>query len=226
MLQAFRELNSEKQGSSKGKSNEWTASKPKSKRSTLDQVSVQMSSVVERARGTAGAVSAGASAARTGGASQGIAAASAESVLPASESCCPNLSFQERVYGCIGCFCIGAALGFSSYIMWTLNNYNIFAVLYTLGNIVSICGTGFLMGPKRQCRRMKAARRRWATAIYLLMMVITIVVAFTCHGSTGCTVIILLCVLVQWCALIWYMASYIPYGQRMIQSAFKSVTSF
>ena len=33
-------------------------------------------------------------------------------------------------------------------------------------------------------------------------------------------------VFIQWCALIWYIASFIPYGQTMIKKFFKSVGNF
>lgn len=87
-----------------------------------------------------------------------------------------------------------------------------FGVTYTLGNIVSLCSTGFLIGPKRQCRQMSKARRRTATAIYLTMMLSTVVTAL----MDGPSILILLFCFLQWCALVWYIASYIPYGQKII----------
>ena len=71
------------------------------------------------------------------------------------------------------------------------------------------------MGPKRQCRNMGKARRRVAVLVYFSFMLATLITAFACHGK-GCTLIIMLLVFGQWCAAIWYIASYIPYGQRMI----------
>ena len=71
------------------------------------------------------------------------------------------------------------------------------------------------MGPKRQCKNMTKARRRWAAGIYLIMMILTIVVALSCKGK-GCGLLIVVMVFCQWCAAIWYIASYIPFGQRII----------
>ena len=87
-----------------------------------------------------------------------------------------------------------------------------FAFVYTMGNLVSLAGTGFLFGPKRQCRQMSKARRRTATAIYLTMMLSTVVTAL----MDGPSILILLFCFLQWCALVWYIASYIPYGQKII----------
>ena len=106
MLEAFRDLrdkdNSSSSGSQRGSGSSGSkkmgfgfGAKPKPK-TTLEQVSVQMSSVAERARGTANAARAGAGAAQSGGANQGLAAATLASTLPASDSCCPNLSFEVR----------------------------------------------------------------------------------------------------------------------------------
>lgn len=96
-----------------------------------------------------------------------------------------------------------------------------FAIYYTLGNIVSICGSMFLFTPQRQMKNMFMAKRIWATAIYLVMLVATLVAAFL--GAPA--VLVLLFIFVQWCALIWYIASYIPYGQKMITKFFSGVAS-
>ena len=64
----------------------------------------------------------------------------------------------------------------------------------TLGNIVSVCSSGFLFGPKRQCRSMFAARRIYATCIYLGAMLLTLIVAFS-HGPKP---IVLLLIFIQW----------------------------
>ena len=56
--------------------------------------------------------------------------------------------------------------------------------------------------------------RRWSAGIYVAMMLVTIVGALMRWPG----IILLLCVFCQWCALIWYIASYIPYGQRILKS--------
>lgn len=155
--------------------------------------------------------------------------------VPAADSLCPSLSFKQRLYGCIGCFCVGIFLSIIGWFAWigararatprlpaqfsadratssAGGHIGTFGVTYTLGNIVSLCSTGFLIGPKRQCRQMSKARRRTATAIYLTMMLSTVVTAL----MDGPSILILLFCFLQWCALVWYIASYIPYGQKII----------
>ncbi len=142
--------------------------------------------------------------------------------LQSADTCCPKLSFQDRVHGTLACFVIGLVLSMLGTMMWWTGKTRTFAFLYTTGNIVSICGTGFLIGPRRQIRNMCAAKRWIATSIYVTMMVLTVTLAFL--GAHK--LLVLGSVFVQWAAMVWYIASYIPFGQRMISRMFKSVTDF
>ena len=65
---------------------------------------------------------------------------------------------------------------------------NAFGTFYTFGNIVALCSTMFLMGPKRQLRNMTRANRRMATGVYIVAMIVTLSLAFT--GAPGIVVII------------------------------------
>lgn len=118
------------------------------------------------------------------------------------DACCPKLTFQERVYGCVGCFAIGLAVSFLGFMMWwsasappppaahcvvecmapcrralrphcrapptgrppirpltrsshasnacAAGKIAMFATLYTLGNIISICGSGCAHGHRSE----------------------------------------------------------------------------
>ena len=39
-------------------------------------------------------------------------------VLPEKNPLCPNMSFKDRVRGCIGCMCIGMVLSFLGFMAW------------------------------------------------------------------------------------------------------------
>lgn len=140
--------------------------------------------------------------------------------LPAADSCCPKLTLFERIYGWIGCLCIGVVLNLVGSGFWTAGNRPAFAIIYTSGNCVSILGSFFLMGPKRQCRRITAARRRITVLIYFSTMVLTIVVALTCKQLVYCGLLLLFTMFLQWCAMVWYTASFIPYGQKILRKTF------
>ena len=73
-------------------------------------------------------------------------AAQAAGLSPATDSafykCFPKLTFRQRVYGCLGCFCVGLVISLLSFISWWMGQLAAFAVLYTIGNIVSLTGSG------------------------------------------------------------------------------------
>ena len=164
---------------------------------------------------------------------------------------CCVLTFKQRVTGFGICFGIGMLLSFLSTInLWT-GNYQGFAALYSIGNIMALLSTGFLMGarqlqappfffffvparaahpphhpiffagPITQCKNMFHEKRRIATCVYLVTMIITLSIAFAYEGG-GKTVLVLLSVLVQFLALIWYTLSYIPFARDAVLGCLKS----
>merc|ERR1712164_148010 len=94
-----------------------------------------------------------------------------------------------------------------------------FAMLYVMGNIIALCATGFLVGPKKQCKTMFKETRRVACIVYMIMLVVVFVVAVTKGELVG---LVLLLLIIQACAAVWYSASYIPYGRKMIINCCKS----
>ena len=54
-----------------------------------------------------------------------------------------------------------------------------FAILYVIGNIITLCATGFLLTPKSQWAKMWDPTRRYTTAFYLTMLVVVFAVAIT-----------------------------------------------
>ncbi|ORX55817.1 hypothetical protein DM01DRAFT_315563 [Hesseltinella vesiculosa] len=91
-----------------------------------------------------------------------------------------------------------------------------------IGNVISIFSLTFIIGIYKQVKTMFAPVRFWATVIYLSMLVVTLVVSITLHLFF----VSLILVVIQFCALVWYSASYIPYGREVIRRFFGScVTS-
>jgi hypothetical protein len=54
-----------------------------------------------------------------------------------------------------------------------------FAILYVLGNIITLAATGFLLTPQSQWAKMWDPTRRYTTAFYLTMLVVVFCVAIT-----------------------------------------------
>ncbi len=139
-----------------------------------------------------------------------------------NHSLCPSLTWKQRLMGCAWCFIIGVVLSILGFLSWWTGHTAQFAVTYTLGNLVSLASTGFLIGPARQCRQMMKAKRRIATLIYFSMMILTLIVAWNRFKWP----LILLCIILQFSALVWYIASYIPFGQKLISKILGRVTDF
>mmetsp|Transcript_10945 Transcript_10945/g.32861 ORF Transcript_10945/g.32861 Transcript_10945/m.32861 type:complete len:133 (+) Transcript_10945:222-620(+) len=93
-----------------------------------------------------------------------------------------------------------------------------FALLYIFGNFIAVAATLFLAGPRKQCQKMFDKTRRFATIFWLLTLIVTFAIAVA-GVNVG---FVVLAVLVQIAASVWYSASYIPYGRRFILQIFQS----
>ncbi|OQR81667.1 hypothetical protein THRCLA_11526 [Thraustotheca clavata] len=138
---------------------------------------------------------------------------------------CPslNLSYKERLFGCLLCFSLGMLLSLGS----TLRLAQLvhgrpapFAVCYTLGNILSLGCTMFFVGPIAQCQSMFHAKRRYSALTYVLFIGVTLALCFSPRlpHRTG---LVLISVSIQFCALWWYTLSYIPYARTAVTNVAK-----
>ena len=63
------------------------------------------------------------------------------------------MSYTTRFYGFCGCFAFGwliTMMSFSRFVHLLRGEPVPFVLMYTLGNIISLCASMFLAGPKRQ----------------------------------------------------------------------------
>ncbi|KAI7891010.1 Got1/Sft2-like family-domain-containing protein [Mucor mucedo] len=120
-----------------------------------------------------------------------------------------GLSKTQRLYAFCGCFVVGAVLSILSTLL-----------LLTVDIILSshVISLTFIIGLKKQFKTMFAPVRFWATVIYLGLLITTLIVSITLKTF----VLSIVLVIVQFCALVWYSASYIPYGREMIRRFFGS----
>jgi len=143
-------------------------------------------------------------------------------------TCCPHLSFKTRIFGCLCCFCLGQFLQFlsvSSLPLVLVGHPGRFARCYSLGNVMMVAGSFFLSGPKAQCRKIKAKNRALSFIVFLTTMLLTTCAVFSSSlPLRGLTVLLL--VAAQWCAQVWYILSYIPYGHRIARRVLGSVGSW
>lgn len=124
-----------------------------------------------------------------------------------------TLSWKNRLIGFGCCFAFGLLLTFISIpMLWTMQVTK-FAVLYSVGSVVSILSTLFLMGPVKQFQRMLEEKRILATIVYIGAIGATLAVAFTTHNAGACLILLV----VQICAMVWYVLTWIPGGQAMLK---------
>jgi len=133
-----------------------------------------------------------------------------------------GLSWDTRLKGCGICALIAILLGFGSVIVYFLgDNLSGFAILYTFAVIFGIGATLFLMGPLNQLKKMFDPTRLIATIVFIASLVMTLISALVIKIG----VLVLLFVIVQFLALIWYTISYIPFARDAIKSCCRGVMS-
>lgn len=130
--------------------------------------------------------------------------------------CCPEFTWETRIMGFLSCFAIGTALSLSSILSFPMliaGDPSPFAWKYSIGNVVSLASSMFLVGPGQQCEQMASPVRIGASAAYVASIVLTVFAALVLEHAP----LTLLAMAVQFCALAWYCASYIPFGRTMIR---------
>ncbi|GLI61304.1 hypothetical protein VaNZ11_003658 [Volvox africanus] len=125
-----------------------------------------------------------------------------------------TLSWKNRLIGFGCCFAFGCLLTIISIpMLWTMQITK-FAILYSVGSVVSVMSTLFLMGPVKQCQRMLEEKRILATIVYIAAIAATLAVAFTTRNAILCLIMLVIQIL----ALVWYCITWIPGGQAALKS--------
>ncbi|KLT45868.1 SFT2-domain-containing protein [Cutaneotrichosporon oleaginosum] len=129
-----------------------------------------------------------------------------------------GFSRTERImaFGFIG----GFACSLLGAILLITGQSSAFAALFGVGAIISLVGTGFLIGFRRQAKLMFKPVRIVATILMLVSLVLTFVIAFLVGGGVA-----IIFVIIQWLAMLWYSLSYIPYARDAVKGLFNRFTS-
>jgi len=88
-------------------------------------------------------------------------------------------------------------------------------VLYVLGTVVTLFGTGFLIGFLRQMKLMFKPVRIIASIVFIASIALVLVGAFVLRNGVLCLVF----VIVEFLAFTWYTLSYIPYARAAVTKA-------
>ncbi|XP_012276609.1 vesicle transport protein SFT2A [Orussus abietinus] len=130
-----------------------------------------------------------------------------------------TLSWSTRIKGFAICFVIGILCSFlGSFALFLNRGLTVFAVFYTLGNIISLLSTCFLMGPVKQLKKMFASTRVIATVLVFVSIVMTLFAAIHLKKAG----LALFFIILQSLAMTWYSLSYIPYARDTVKKAVES----
>jgi len=123
-----------------------------------------------------------------------------------------GLTRTQRLYGFVGCLIIGFLLSILGSALLFLGQLGSFAVLYAMGTIISLLGTGFLIGFMKQLKLMFKPVRVVATVVFIAMIGLVFVGAFVIKSDILCIIFVIL----EYLAYTWYTLSYIPYARSAI----------
>lgn len=121
-----------------------------------------------------------------------------------------TLSTKQRLYGFA--ICLSAGITCTLLSMLVFFHPIKFGVTFSLGNLLALGSTAFLIGPKRQVAMMLDPARIYATALYIA----SIIIALFCAVYVRNKLLTLLGIVLEFGALIWYSLSYIPFARAMV----------
>jgi len=123
-----------------------------------------------------------------------------------------GLTRTQRLYGFVSCLIIGFILSILGSALLFLGQLGSFAVLYGMGTLISLAGTGFLIGFGSQIKLMFKPVRILATVVFLASIALVFVGAFVIKNDILCIIF----VIIEYLAYTWYTLSYIPYARTAI----------
>ncbi|PWY98525.1 SFT2-domain-containing protein [Testicularia cyperi] len=118
-----------------------------------------------------------------------------------------ELTRQQRIMGFVGCLIAGFVLSLLGTLLLITGSLATFAVLYSIGVVISLTGTGFLLGFMKQFKQMFAKVRIAFTAVMIVAFIMVWISAFAIDS----TVLAIVFVIVLYVAFLLYSLSYIPW---------------
>ena len=136
-------------------------------------------------------------------------------------SLCPALTYKQRLMGCAFFMVAGFFISMGSFFRLKdllAGHPESFAIMYTVGNLISLCSTCCLYGPYSQAKSMFAETRMIITTVYFLLMATTLFLAFYQGYVPGRVPILITVIICQFLALCWYTISFIPFARDIVKS--------
>ncbi|KAI1728982.1 got1/Sft2-like family domain-containing protein [Ditylenchus destructor] len=130
-----------------------------------------------------------------------------------------TLSWETRLYCFAGCFILSMICSILGSPLIFAGKLTGFAVMVSLGSVISIISTFFLSGPVKQLKKMFEPVRIIATLIYIVMIIFTLIAGLVLKNPP----LALICIIGQYLAMAWYSLSYIPFARQMVSGCFGKI---
>jgi hypothetical protein len=119
--------------------------------------------------------------------------------------------FFMLLLGSVACF----ALGFFLFPVLTLKPRK-FVMLWTLGSLLFFLSFGVLQGPVAYVRHLSSKERLPFTAVFVTSQIATVYCAVVLKS----TILSLIMGIIEVLSILWYTASYFPFGAQTMQMIF------
>ncbi|KAJ1347367.1 hypothetical protein KIN20_002403 [Parelaphostrongylus tenuis] len=129
---------------------------------------------------------------------------------PAASS--SSLTWETRLQCFVGCSLLSIISSICAGYLLVLTKVNGFCIMSSIGAILSMASTCFLMGPVDQCRKMFDKTRWLASFLYVGFIALAIVAGLILKN----TPLALTCIGGQYVTMAWYASSYIPYARETV----------
>ena len=146
--------------------------------------------------------------------------------LLTKDSACPSLPVKYRITGFLVCFGLGLILSIFSFVMLFIGAMSKpykFAIVYTLGNILSLASTFFFFCSCKQLKLMCKKTRIVATIICIFCIVFTFIFALVIYNKDKGShkIIMWILIIAQYISMFWYILSYIPFARTICKKCCK-----
>ncbi|KAN0066548.1 hypothetical protein ACQY0O_000642 [Thecaphora frezii] len=124
-----------------------------------------------------------------------------------------ELTRQQRMIGFAACLVLGFVLSILGSVFLFTGSLTSFAILYSLGVVISLTGTGFLLGFMKQFKQMFAKVR----IVFTLAMMASFAMVWVSAFAIGSAIVSLIFVVVLYVSFTLYSLSYIPYCIELLK---------
>ena len=140
------------------------------------------------------------------------------------EGPCPSMTMTQRLIGCAVCLALGYILsigGLFRVVSLLKGNPRPFVIFTTIGTVLSLSAACFLAGPAKQMKQMLDPKRRVVSVTLFACIGTTLALVWFGGSLPGQGGILLLLCGVQLAAQAFYIFSYVPYSDKILERVWK-----